>query len=56
MTSVANTVAMTTFAVHTIQPLIFYKEGLVGAVPACTVTYQSCLKRPWCEASRRPAL
>ena len=30
MTSVANTVAMTTFAVHTLQPLIFYKEGLVG--------------------------
>ena len=24
MTSVANTVAMTTFAVHTLQPLIFY--------------------------------
>ena len=30
MTSVANTVAMTTFAVHTLQPLIFYKDGLVG--------------------------
>ena len=25
MTSVANTVAMTTFAVHTLQPLIFYR-------------------------------
>ena len=24
MTSVANTVAMTTFAVHTLQPLVFY--------------------------------
>ena len=24
MTSVANTVAMTTLAVHTLQPLIFY--------------------------------
>ncbi len=38
MTSVANTVAMTTFAVHTLQPLIFYieypdKTGLVNAVP-----------------------
>ena len=30
MTSVANTVAMTTFAVHTLQPLIFHKEGLEG--------------------------
>ena len=28
MTSVANTVAMTTFAVHTLQPLIFYIVGL----------------------------
>ena len=26
MTSVANTVAMTTFAVHTLQPLIFYRR------------------------------
>ena len=26
MTSVANTVAMTTFAVHTLQPLIFYSR------------------------------
>ena len=26
MTSVANTVAMTTFAVHTLQPLIFYRN------------------------------
>ena len=25
MTSVANTVAMTTFAVHTLQPLIFFR-------------------------------
>ena len=25
MTSVANTVAMTTLAVHTLQPLIFYR-------------------------------
>ena len=25
MTSVANTVAMTTFAVHTLQPLIYYR-------------------------------
>ena len=41
MTSVANTVAMTTFAVHTLQPLIFYKEGLVGLslVPVPTVLY-----------------
>ena len=29
MTSVANTVAMTTFAVHTLQPLIFYTLGIV---------------------------
>ena len=28
MTSVANTVAMTTFAVHTLQPLIFYSKTL----------------------------
>ena len=28
MTSVANTVAMTTFAVHTLQPLIFYNITL----------------------------
>ena len=28
MTSVANTVAMTTLAVHTLQPLIFYKRPL----------------------------
>ena len=27
MTSVANTVAMTTLAVHTLQPLIFYRRG-----------------------------
>ena len=30
MTSVANTVAMTTLAVHTLQPHIFYKEGAKG--------------------------
>ena len=32
MTSVANAVAMTTLAVHTLQPHhdIFYKDGLVG--------------------------
>ena len=29
MTSVANTVAMTTLAVHTLQPLIFYTLGIV---------------------------
>ena len=29
MTLVANTVAMTTLAVHTLQPLIFYKHLLV---------------------------
>ena len=28
MTSVANTIAMTTFAVHTLQPLIFYNTAL----------------------------
>ena len=33
MTSVANTVAMTTFAVHTLQPLIFYKWVLSKLVP-----------------------
>ena len=27
MTSVANTVAMTTLAVHTLQPLIFYNRS-----------------------------
>ena len=48
MTSVANTVAMTTLAVHTLQPLIFYRYrryrrytgtylryGTVGKVPYC---------------------
>ena len=29
MTSVANTVAMTTLAVHTLQPLIFYRTLLL---------------------------
>jgi len=29
MTSVANTVAMTTFAVHTLQPLIFYTRSII---------------------------
>ena len=32
MTSVANTVAMTTFAVHTLQPLIFYSLRLWAQV------------------------
>ena len=41
MTSVANTVAMTTLAVHTLQPPIFYKVlagtyGTVGTVQAGT--------------------
>ena len=34
MTSVANTVAMTTFAVHTLQPLIFYSFSLSST--SCT--------------------
>ena len=32
MTSVANTVAMTTLAVHILQPLIFYNIGLHRSV------------------------
>ena len=31
MTSVANTVAMTTLAVHTLQPLIFYSNSMPTA-------------------------
>ena len=34
MTSVANTVAMTTLAVHTLQPLIFY-SSLLYRGPGC---------------------
>ena len=30
MTSVANTVAMTTLAVHTLQPLIFYNHSTIA--------------------------
>ena len=36
MTSVANTIAMTTFAVHTLQPLIFYTQR-----PAATFADES---------------
>ena len=38
MTSVANTVAMTTLAVHTLQPLIFYRYLTVGTA-VCYDTY-----------------
>ena len=33
MTSVANTVAMTTFAVHTLQPRIFYNRRYLRYLP-----------------------
>ena len=33
MTSVANTVAMTTLAVHTLQPLIFYRLWAQNIIP-----------------------
>ena len=36
--SVANTVAMTTLAVHTLQPLIFYRYLTVGTA-VCYDTY-----------------
>ena len=38
MTSVANTVAMTTLAVHTLQPLIFYTTAPTPAPTATTTT------------------
>ena len=40
MTSVANTVAMTTLAVHTLQPLIFYTRDLATTAALCTCCTQ----------------
>ena len=37
MTSVANTVAMTSFAVHTLQPLIFYIPTLDMYLPLSNI-------------------
>ena len=39
MTSVANTVAMTTLAVHTLQPHIFYKKVSLSTVGTTYGTY-----------------
>ena len=56
MTSVANTVAMTTFAVHTLQPLIFYKlidlsQPYISPGPPCGPKQSSSCKQRAVEAS-----